>query len=113
MKFWEITSVMWGERQVLEACLVKPEWDNYYDWYLDYDRLVSEQDRAKLDAIVPDKLVREILSKSKQFFFQGKGWLRSNRFAKEDEEVSALAAFEKFGGKALDEALEKGSFKVD
>lgn len=113
MKFWELTSVMWSERRALETSLIKPEWDRYYEWYLNYDRLVDEQDREKLDAIVPDKLVSEILSQSKQTFFQGEGWLRSYRFAKDDEEVSALAVFEKFGGRALDEVLEKGSFKFD
>lgn len=112
MKFWELTSVMGTERAVLENCLRRPEWATYYDWYMNFDRIVSAQDREKLDAPMPGALVRDVLSGSRQIFYLYDGWLRSRRFTEKDLELPALVAFEKFGGKALEEALERGSFRV-
>ena len=112
MKFWELVSVMGTECAVLENCLRKPEWAAYYDCYMNYDRIVSAQDREKLDAQMPDALVRDVLSGSRQTFFLYDGWLRSRRFTEKDLGLPALVAFERFGGQALEEALERGSFRV-
>lgn len=103
---------MRSERQVLEGCLVKPRWAKYYEWYLNYARIVGEQDREKLDAIIPNELVSSILSNSKQKFYLNENQLRSYRFTDDDYELSALDVFERCGGGALDEVLERGSLKI-
>jgi hypothetical protein len=113
MKFWELTSVVRDERQILEAGLSKPEWNQYYDWYLNLDHLCRVQDREKLDAIIPVQLARDVLSSSKRLFYLNASQLRASRFTKDDLELSALETFEKFGGKAMEEAREFGSFKID
>lgn len=112
MKFWELTAVMGSECAVLDLCLRKPEWAVYHGWYTDLDRIVGVQDREKLDALMPDALVRDVLSRSRQLVFLYDGWLRSRRFTEQDLTLPALAAFEMFGGKALEEAHERGSFRV-
>jgi len=112
MKFYQLLGVMGGESAVLESSLIKPEWDRYYEWYLNLKELVNTRDRAKLYAVMPNDLVREVLAGSTQKLFLHEGWLRSYQFSDEDIEMSVLAAFDKFGGDALDDAFEKGSSKV-
>jgi hypothetical protein len=112
MKFWELTSVMRAEPNLLEVALRKPIWAEYYAWFTNLDKIVDAQDRGKLDARVPDALVRDALSGSRQTFYLYSGQLRSRRFTDEDVELSALDAFTHFGGTALEETLEKGSHRV-
>ncbi len=112
MKFWELSSVMGSEQDVLEACLRKPQWVGYYDWYVNLDKIVNAQDREKLDAKMPNALVRDILLRSTQTFFLHGGRLRSRPFTDEDVKLSAVEAFDRFGGTALEETLERGSATV-
>lgn len=104
---------MAGERAVIDVILAKPEWRVYQAWYINFDTHVNMQDRDKLDAVLPDSLVQEVLGLSEQKLFLFEGWLRSRRFCDEDIELSVLEAFEQFGLNAIDDAFEKGSAKVN
>lgn len=104
---------MAGERAVIDVVLAKPEWRAYQAWYINFDTLVTTQDRDKLDAVMPDNLVQEVLGLSEQKLFSFEGWLRPRRVCDEDIELSVLEAFEKFGPNAIDDAFERGSTKVN
>jgi len=112
MKFWQLNSIMRSEPAVLEAILIKPEWDRYYEWYLNDSEIVAAQDREKLDAIMPNDLVRDVLKDSKQKLFLDGDTLRSYKFGDNDVQISVLSAVERFGGEIVEDVFEKGSFKV-
>jgi hypothetical protein len=114
LKFWELTSIMRAE--LAEAQLValrEPEWRFVAEWIDNLAALVKSRDRAKLEFDLPDKFVHAALRKSRVRFFLTRGRnLRSRRISRQDKRLSALGAFERFGGHAMDEALERGSVSV-
>lgn len=118
MKFWELASVMRGEDPVLEAVLRQEEWRKYHEWYRAHDQLVDSQDREKLDANLPDALIRDVLGKARlKYYLDGTSFpeqsiLRGRRVNDADVELSALTAFERYGGMVLEDTLEKGSYRV-
>jgi len=108
MKFWELISFFRDEESVLEGVVVQPKWKPYSD--------LRTQDRAVLDGEIPVELGREALALSeKRFGIDDQGWLRPTPFpesVKLSQELSALEAFDRFGGSALEEVFEFGSLKV-
>ena len=115
MKLWELVSVMREEQTVLKNALPsrQSEWHFIGEWIEQFDALVGAQDRAKLDYELPDPFVRSVLENSRLMYcLCGNGYLRSHRLFRNDTVLTALVAFERFGGEALEEALEKGSAKV-
>jgi hypothetical protein len=119
MKFWELASVMGEEEPVLEAVLRQNEWQKYHAWYQTYDQLVTSQDRERLDTILPDALIKDVLGKARLRYyldetsFPEQSILRGRRVNDADVEMSALTAFERFGGMVLEDTLEKGSYRVN
>jgi len=103
---------MGEESAALETSLIKPEWDLYYEWYLNDSEIVNAQDREKLDAIIPDELSRDALGRSTKMLFLDGKILRSRKFGKHDIQISLLTAFERFGGEIVEDVFEKGSFEV-
>lgn len=75
--------------------------------------MVARRDRAGLDEELPDDFVRAALAKLKvSFHLTRDGQLKSRRTSIFDAALSALDAFNRFGGRALEDALEYGSVKV-
>jgi hypothetical protein len=103
-----------GNRTLLQSIASSDyNWEQFAIWYGDYDRLVDQQDREKLDYELPDGIVRLVLAQSDKVYFLAKdGWLRSYRISSEDEKLSALEAFQRYGGDVIEDVLEKGSFFV-
>jgi hypothetical protein len=118
MKFWELTSILSGEKGPLEATLKMKRWRKYDEWYQNFPQLVREQDRVKLDAILPESLVKTALREANLKYYVDEisdpsgTILRSRRANDKDIELSALPAYEKYGAVAIEDALEKGSTKV-
>ena len=60
--------------------------------------------------MLPDEYVRSVLSDLPFRYYVGEGrWLRKGRVAPTDEELSALEAYARYGGDAIEEAMEKGT----
>ena len=64
MKFWQLSVIMGRETSHLDAVLKQPRWIEYYQWHQNLDQLCEAFDRSKLDAILPEDLVREALGRS-------------------------------------------------
>lgn len=59
MRFWQLRSVTRYSDVLLMSSIARsrPEWLMFDEWYQDLQRLCDEQDRAKLDFILPDDYV--------------------------------------------------------
>ena len=62
MRLWELASVCRAEPHLMDRLSANPGWVVYLDWYRNIDRLVRAQDRAKLDAELPDAAAIHVLS---------------------------------------------------
>jgi hypothetical protein len=110
MKFWQLSALLrWGGYSVGNAART-PEWAHFEQWLLRVDHLVDTQDRKKLDAELPADFVRAVLSSiDMPFQVDHEGWVRvASRSDAQRECISALEAFDRFGGEVLEDALEKG-----
>lgn len=116
MRFWELASVLRSESACLQQVLRDPRWHQYAAWYAHFDELVAARDRAILDAELPVELCRAALALGSVRFCLAGGWLRKLEGAATDGDagafLTALQVFDDFGGKALEEVLEHGSFFV-
>lgn len=113
MKFWQLISVC-RDMGALESTLKNAQPSKYYQWLRDLDEICKLQDRTKLDAMLPGDLVSKALSASPGmvYFCEADRTLRSYSFAKNEQKMSYVEAWRNFGSTALEEALEKGSFRV-
>jgi len=116
MKFWQLVSLFRDEEAVLLAVLQEPQWALYLGWYNDYEKHASGRNQNVLDAEMPEELCRRAVSQSKKKYY-----VHDNHLYRYYSEVqipagislmTALEAFEKFGGAALEEVLEFSSFFV-
>lgn len=112
MKFWELRSICRDKPKTLKKVFSQKKWRMYAEWNNDIAQLVQTQDREKLDAILPDELVEQVLNKHPGVLYLYGGHLRSYRFNRNEHKISYLKAFQKYGGTAVEDTLEKGSFKV-
>jgi hypothetical protein len=70
MKFWELVSMFRSEEDLLRQVLNQPEWQKYFDNYINLAHMVKIQDRNTLDEQMPGDLVMEICFKSRiKFWF--------------------------------------------
>ena len=113
MKFWELTSIFRGEKDLLEQTLHQNKWQKYFHNYMNLDQIVKVQDRDTLDEEIPNDLAIEVCSKSQMKFWvypeMRPPLLSSYKFADTYPvyEISIKDAFIKFGGHKLEEAIEK------
>jgi hypothetical protein len=121
MKFWELDSVMrsagWfgtpGRGIIRSVARKRDEWRRFAEWSGQFGDLVARQDREKLDHELPNAFARAVLHRAHlRFYLSEDGILRSHPRHGYVENLSAHAAFDRFGGAALEDALEKGSVKV-
>ena len=121
MKFWQLSSVLRDQKKLLNEAL---NGTVYGDWLEDISRLCAEQDREKLDSVMPDLLCRKVLSlhPRKLYLYPDnclrsyqqyeEKWFKLVRKRVECEELSFVSVYEKFGGSILEDVLEKGSARV-
>ncbi len=112
MEFWKVVSIFRGQGEVLQELLREPAWSVYRDWYERFASLVQAQNRAVLDAPVPEVLWRKALALSPTRFYIRDGFLRrmaqGSDLPSGSEALSALEAFERFGAASLEETEEHG-----
>jgi hypothetical protein len=119
MKFWELVSIFRSEEDLLQQVLLVPEWAVWLVHYQHFHELVSLQQRDILDTAVPTALASTVAYKSKLrfwiYFERSPAILTSIAPPSENEEVQQMHAAEawvRFGGSAMEEALEYGSTPV-
>jgi hypothetical protein len=115
MKFWELFSLAGrsdGRDMILDVSRSNADWRVLGVWVESFDALVAGQDRGKLDCELPDEFCRAVLDRVSQDFYLSADRLGSRRLSAGDRELSALEAFEMFGGSALEETMEFGSYPV-
>ncbi|WP_308915898.1 hypothetical protein [Jannaschia sp. LMIT008] len=112
MKFWQLVSLLRDRRPILAATFEDPRWRGYGAWLRDFDAIVNEQDRAKLDASMPDDLVRAALREAGIAVYRSGRTLRSRRAAETDRVVPAEEVFDSYGGDVVEEIFERGSVQV-
>ncbi|MEO7690363.1 MAG: hypothetical protein ABIS51_13855 [Sphingomonas sp.] len=115
MKFWQLGSILRADEWSLigEVAETRADWAFLQEWASNWTSLVNTQDRSKLDAELPVEFVREMLSLSQvTLFLAHDGWLRSYQLSGSDLSISALSAFNRFGGTAIENALEYGSIDI-
>ena len=108
MKFWELVSVCRTEPELLDRLAAKPDWAGYLQWYRDFDRLVQQQDRAKLDAELPADAVLQVLSGSRTNYYQSEGFVRAKQHGPDDRVLSAVDVVTLYGGSFLEDVSEAG-----
>lgn len=116
MKFWELMSVVHPNVKIVyTVASTSQEWQFILDWLNRYDILVDIQDRAKLDYELPNQFTREVLKLCDRLYYlsEDRIWLRSWLASSTDQTLTALDTFDRYGGQAMDEAIEYGSFRVD
>lgn len=112
MKFWQLLTVADSQGLILDAAPLDPNWSTYGEWIGDLADVCGRQDRTKLDHVLPNAFVQEVLTGCARTVFCSAGQLRSYRFEPSDAELSLVEAFDRFGVDKLEEALEKGSASV-
>lgn len=112
MKFWELISALRGEPSALQQALSMGEWTELREWYESFDSIVAQQDRAKLDAEVPEALVQAVADRSRQLFCLADGTLRSSDTGTQGNFLSAREVVDRFGGSSIEEVNERGSAVV-
>jgi hypothetical protein len=114
MTLWQITSIFGGDtRKLISVSFANSDWIAYGEWLSIFNQLVIDQDRKKLDQELPFEFVKEVLADCDvKFFLSEECIIRSYRLNSEDLELNAVDAFINYGGHALEEALEKGSYKI-
>ncbi|EEE35042.1 hypothetical protein RKLH11_4213 [Rhodobacteraceae bacterium KLH11] len=83
----------------------------YADWFDDMPNIVSQQQREKLDAVVPNDVIEAALRCHKGKLYESGMQIRTNRAYPTDTEVSYFEVFRMFGVNFLEDVLEKGSAK--
>ena len=112
MKYWQLSSLLRENRySMVVASRTRAEWKHFERWVNREIELIDAQDREKLDSELPDDFVRAVLSSVEMpFRVDREGWVRlASRSDTKYECMTALEAFDQFGGEVLEDALEKGS----
>ena len=114
MKFWELISAFRSEPVILDAFFSDHPNHEFSDHYASYDAIVTSQNRAILDSIVPYDLVCFVASRSTQTFLLSRDGmtLRSSNHALGGIPISAIDVVNQFGGSIIEEVHEKGSARV-
>lgn len=115
MKFWALVSCFRSQKELLESVLSLPEWNYYYEQYLNYPDLVEKQKRDILDMVLPDDLCRSVLVKCEwKYVVNG---LELARIATKDipqrhDTLSAIDVYNKYGGDCLEDVEEFGVYRI-
>lgn len=119
VKFWELVSVCSSSkhRNILASELSNIADKRFHSWLLDFDNLVKSQERSKLDAEVPLDVCNLVFGKFDETYVQVDGTIRKQQsnipFDRSKAKFLSISdIFSKFGGKAICEIEEYGSYKL-
>jgi hypothetical protein len=112
VKFWELVSACRSEPDLLNRIADRRKWAIFAEWYRQFDQLVREQDRAKLDAELPDDLCEHVLEASNSRYYVSEGYIRIRRYAETDTSLTSLDIYRLYGGGLLEEIDEFGAARI-
>jgi hypothetical protein len=112
LKFWELMSVCRDEPKLLELLADSPHWAEYAAWWRNERELIINQDRAKLDHQLPDDVCRHVLAGSDVRYRITHGHVRCAVNDSDEQTYSAVEIYDWYGGGALEEVKEFGSFRI-
>ena len=112
MKFWELVSVCRNEPYILERLADNPQWSIFLEWNRSFQEFVRRQDRAKLDAEVPDGAVLHVLEASRAKYHVSKGHVRVRRLGPDDRVLSSVEVVRLYGGSFLEDVNEYGLARI-
>jgi hypothetical protein len=112
MTFWELVSIFRDDPMALEQVLQDSRWNTYLGWFRNFPQHVNQQDRQVLDSVAPTELVKGAMQCCKLRFKMQNGFLiRSQGLLAGEDLLTASDVYNHFGGSAIEEVLEYGSFK--
>ena len=109
--FWQLVSVCRANPSALERLLEEPEWADFLKWFKNFRQHVNSQNRAILDAVLPEQLVVSAMRLSEYRFRIQLGVLYQC-LEESEGSISAVEAYNRYGGEAIEQVLEKGSFQL-
>jgi len=111
MKFWELTSIFRDDPMTLEQVLQNPRWNAYLGCLRNLPQHVNDQDRQTLDAVLPTELEKDAMQRCKlRFQIRDDFLIRSPGPIADQDSLTATDVYSRFGGSAIEEVLEYGSF---
>lgn len=111
MKLWTLFSIFRAEPSVLEQLLQDSRWLPFLCLFRNFKQSVDSQDRMVLDADVPTDLAESAMIRCTYRFRVQSGQL----CLCVDDGINALSSadvFHRYGGAAIEEVLEYGSFRI-
>ena len=113
MKYWQLRSVVRNAEAFRSVAESNRDWREFLTWLENEATIVEKQDRTKLDYQLPILFVQAVLAQSDlSCYLSHVGWLRSYKTSTDDEAVTVLDAFNRFGGEKLEEAWERGCVDI-
>ena len=114
MKFWQLTSITSENRDLIERVAKSDAaWSEYGEWASNLESIVQRQDRAILDRPVRNDFVFAVLNLfTRKMYVSHDGRLRSRSLGEGEEVISVSEAVRRYGGDAVEDALEYGSAYV-
>jgi len=114
MKFWQLVSIFRDDASTLERLLRSQEWKPYWDWYNRFRGYVLAQNRQILDAEVSASLATNAMQLCKLKFVVWEGSLKMCDPQKKHppDALDAIDVFTRYGGDAIEDAREYGSFRL-
>ena len=115
MKFWELISAFRSEKENLVSVLKKSKWRKFRVNFENIDQIIINQNGEILNEEIPFDLAKEVCKKSKLKFYlyheNNRKVLKTNQLNTKEkfEEITPLEILLRFGGKFIEETLEKGS----
>ena len=113
MKFWQMVSIFRADVSLLRSVFEREQESAYLTWLADFNEIVRSQDRQILDSPLSERVVRKALQASRLRFRCSAGLLKPiANLDTNGQSLSALDVYLKYGGNALEDALEYGSVAV-
>ena len=114
MKVWQLISITNNNiKLIAQVALKNPVWEKYEALFINFSNFVKTQDRATLDSALDTDFIVAVLKEIQQsLYYSSDHWLRSWKLNPDDQNISFLNAFEKYGAEILETACERGAVRV-
>ena len=112
MKFWQLVATCQEQPELLQRLGDSPDWVRYVEWLGRFEDIVANQERDKLDHLMPDDACRHVLSPFTIRYTVSGGHIRWAEPGTDERTYSAVEIYDTHGGAALEEVREKGSVNL-
>ena len=114
MKLWQLVSIARIDAGLISRIAsTHAAWKKYELFVSNFSNLVDVQDRVALDSIVDTDFVAAVLGKLRRdLYLTSDNRLRSRQLNPDDQAVSVLDAYKRYGADAVEDTFEYGSIDV-